>query len=60
MNDLEYNRKTKDERGDIKNSMRRYNIIGTSKDNRENEREVLKKIMIEKFPVLMKDTSPQL
>lgn len=43
MNDLEYNRKTKDERGDIKNRMRRYNIIGTSKDNRENEREVLKK-----------------
>lgn len=43
MNDLEYNRKIKDERGDIKNRMRRYNIIGTLKDNRENEREVLKK-----------------
>lgn len=30
-----------------------------SKDDRENGREALKKIMTEKFPVLMKDISPQ-
>ena len=42
--------------------MGRYNIaiIGTLKGDRGKEREVLKKIMTEQFPVLTKDIISQL
>jgi len=47
---------------DIKNWVGRHNIdiIGTLKDDRGKEREVLKKIMTEQFPVLTKDVISQL
>ena len=47
---------------DIENWMGRYNIaiIGTLKGDRGKEREVLKKIMTEQFPVLTKDIISQL
>lgn len=47
---------------DVKNWVGRYNIdrIGTLKDGRGKEREVLRKIMTEQFPVLIKDIISQL
>ena len=47
---------------DIENWVGRHNIdiIGTLKDDRGKEREVLKKIMTEQFPVLTKDIISQL
>lgn len=47
---------------DVKNWVGRHNIdiIGTLKDDRGKEREVLKKIMTEQFPVLTKDVISQL
>lgn len=47
---------------DIKNWVGRHNIdiIGTLKDDGGKEREVLKKIMTEQFPVLTKDVISQL